>query len=77
MQPRRSKLVGFIIAEGSAIGLLLVTGASAGLLKHADPTLALSMNIATIAAAAAAAIIPILFFAIAPVLPRNDRGSEN
>jgi hypothetical protein len=38
----------------------------------ADPTLALSINVLTIAAAAVA-IIPIIFFAIAPVLPHDNR----
>ena len=72
-QRRRSKLIGFIIAEASAIGFLLVAGTFAVLFKKADPTLALSINIATIAAAAAAALIPIIYFAVAPVLPRDDR----
>ena len=70
---RRNKVFGFIIAEAVAIGLLLIIGAFAVSLKPADPTLALSINLATIAAAAAAAIIPIVFFAIAPVLPPDDR----
>jgi len=74
-QRRRSKLIGFIIAEASAIGLLLVAGAFAVLLKSANPVLALSMNIATIAAAAAVAVIPIIYFAIPPILPRADRRS--
>jgi hypothetical protein len=69
----RNKVVGFIIAEASAIGLLLLAGTFAVLLKQADPTLALSINVATIAAAAAVAIIPIIYFAVAPVLPREDR----
>ena len=72
-QRRRSKLIGFIIAEASAFGLLLISGAFALSLKPADPTLALSINLATIAAAAAVAIIPIVYFAIAPVLPRDER----
>jgi hypothetical protein len=72
-QRRRSKLIGFIIAEASAIGLLLLAGTFALSLKPADPALALSINIATIAAAAAVAIIPIIYFAIAPVLPRSAR----
>jgi hypothetical protein len=38
-------------------------------LKPADPTLAWSIDIITIAAAGAVAIIPFLFFAIVPVLP--------
>ena len=69
---RRSKVFGFIIAEASAVGLLLVAGAVALSLKPANPTVAWSIDIITIAAAAAAAIIPILFFAIVPVLPRAD-----
>ena len=70
---RRNKIFGFVVAEASAIGLLLLVGAIAVALKPSDPTLAWSINILTIAAAAAVAIIPILFFAIAPVLPRADR----
>jgi hypothetical protein len=69
----RNKVVGFFIAEAVAIGLLLVTGAFALLLKPADPTFAWSINIATIAAAVAVALIPIIYFAIAPVLPHGDR----
>jgi hypothetical protein len=65
----RNKVFGFIITEASAIGLLLVAGAIAVSLKPSDPTLALSINILTIVAAAAVAIIPIAFFAVAPILP--------
>ena len=72
-QRRRSKLIGFIIAEAVAIGLLLTAGTFAVLLRKLDPTVLLSINIATIAAAVAVAIIPIIFFAIAPVLPRDNR----
>ena len=70
---RRSKLIGFIIVEAVAIALLLIAGTFALSLKPADPSLALSINVATIAAAVAVAIIPIIFFAIAPVLPRDER----
>ena len=73
LQRRRSKLINFLIAEASAIGLLVLLGAIALSLKPTDPTLAWSINIVTIGAAAAVALIPILFFAIAPVLPREDR----
>ena len=69
----RNKVVGFIIAEAIAIGLLLVTGAFAMLVRWSDSTLALSINVLTIAAAAAVAIIPIIYFAIAPILPRDNR----
>ena len=70
---RRNKVVGFIIAEAIAIGLLLTTGAVALSFKPADPTLAWSINLATIAAAVAVAIIPIICFGIAPVLPPYKR----
>ena len=70
---RRSKVIGFIITETSAIAALLLAGIFAVSLKPADPTLILSINIVTIVAAAAVAIIPIAFFAIAPILPRTGR----
>ena len=66
---RRSKVIGFVITEASAIGLLLLAGIFAVSLKPTDPTLALSINIVTIVAAAAVVIIPIAFFAITPILP--------
>jgi hypothetical protein len=70
---RRNKFVGFIITEAVAIGLLLVAGTFAVSLKPANPSVALSINIATIIAAAAVALIPIIYFAIAPVLPHDER----
>ena len=70
---RRGKLIGFVIAEVSAIGALVLVGILAVSLKPTDPTLALSINVVTILAAAAVAIIPIAFFAIGPILPRADR----
>lgn len=73
LNPRRRKLINFLIAEASANGILFLAGAIALSLKPADPTLALSANIVTIAAAAAVAIIPIVFFAITPILPRGHR----
>ena len=65
----RSKVIAFIIAETVALGVLLVAGLFAVLGRWTDATLTLSINIVTIAAAFAVAIIPILFFAIIPVLP--------
>jgi hypothetical protein len=65
----RSKVIGFIIAEASAIGLLLLAGSFAVSFRLTDATLALLVNGVTIAAAAAVAIIPIAFFAVAPILP--------
>ena len=69
---RRSKILRFIIVEVSAIGLLLLVGSFAVLVRWSDPTLAFSIDILTIVAAAAVAIIPIGFFAIPSVLPRGQ-----
>ena len=66
-------MIGFLIAEASAVGLLLLVGSLALSVRLSDSTLTLLVNVVTIAAAAAVAIIPIIFFAVAPVLP----GGEN
>jgi hypothetical protein len=68
---RRAKVIGFIIAESSAIGLLLLLGTIALLARFTDSTLTMSINVLTIAAAAAVALIPIIFFAVTPVIPRQ------
>ena len=65
----RSKVIGFMIAEASAIGILILAGSFAVSSWLSNPELALSVNIVTIVAAAAVAIIPIVFFAVAPILP--------
>ena len=70
---RRSKVMGFLLAESVAIGVFFLAGAVALSLKPTDPTLLLSIDILTIVAASAVAIIPILFFAIRPILPRGER----
>ena len=70
---RRTKLISFLIAEASAIAVFFLAGAIALALKPTDPTLLLSIDIVTIAAASAVAILPILFFAIRPILPRGER----
>ena len=67
---RRSKLIGFIISEASAVGVLLLAGTLALSSPLPNPTLALSMNILTIVAAVVVAAIPIIFFALVPTLPR-------
>jgi hypothetical protein len=72
LQRHRSKVIGFIIAEASAIGLLLLAGSFAVSFRLTDATLALLVNGVTIVAAAAVAIIPIVFFAVAPILPRGN-----
>ena len=73
LRRRRSKVIGFIITEASAIGVLLLSGTFALSSRLADSILAMPVNIMTIAAAAAVAMIPIIFFAIAPILPRGER----
>jgi hypothetical protein len=70
---RRRKVIALIIVEASAIGVLFLAGSFALLPRPTDSTLLFSLNIATIAAAVAVALIPIIFFAVAPVLPRIDR----
>jgi hypothetical protein len=72
VQRNRSKWIGFIIAEGSAIAVLLMAGTFAISGRLTDSTVATSIDVVTIAAAAAAALIPIAFFAVAPVLPRGN-----
>jgi hypothetical protein len=72
LRRRRSKVIAFIITEALAIGVLLLSGTFALSSRLADSTLAMSVNIVTIGAAAAAAMIPIIFFAISPILPRRD-----
>jgi hypothetical protein len=72
LQRHRSKVIGFIIAEASAIGLLLLAGSFAVSFRLTDATLALLVNGVTIVAAAAVAIIPIVFFAVAPIVPRGN-----
>jgi hypothetical protein len=58
---RRSKVIGFIVAEASVIGVLLLAGTFAVSSRLTDSVLVLSVNILTIAAAVAVAIIPIAF----------------
>ena len=74
---RRTKVLQFLIIELSAIGLLLLVGSFAVVVRWSDSTLAFSINIVTIVAAAAVAIIPIAFFAIAPILPRGNRPEQH
>jgi hypothetical protein len=70
---RRGKFIAFAISEALALGFLLPSLAFGLLRRASDPTLALSMNVVTITAAAAVAIIPIIFYAIVPTIPRSER----
>jgi hypothetical protein len=70
---RRSKIRGFIIAETVAVGVLLLTGAFVLAASPVNPAVSTALNIVLFAAAAGVATIPILFFALAPILPRSGR----
>src|SRR6266404_3942730 len=66
---RKAKMRRFLFCESIAVGVLLPL-AILGLAFHPENTaLRWIMNISTIAAAVAAALIPILFFALTPTLP--------
>lgn len=66
------KLRRFIMLEAIAL-VALVPLAALGLLRvFRDPTLILIVDVITIAAAIAATVMPILFFAVAPPLPRGE-----
>lgn len=69
----RGKFIAFMISEASALGVLLPSLGFGLLRRFSNPTLALSMNVLTIAAAAAVAIIPIIFYATARTIPRSER----
>jgi len=66
-------MIGFLIAEASAIGVLLLVGSFALSFEAAEPIVAWLLNIMTLIAGAAVAVIPIIFFGIAPILPKADR----
>jgi hypothetical protein len=69
---RRSKLARFIICEGATLAVFIPL-AILGLGRvFKDPSLVLLINILTIAAAVSAALIPIVFFALTPTLPRDE-----
>lgn len=67
----RGKLLRFLLVEGLA-AIILIPCAILILLRYlTDPTLIMVTNIAAIASAIALAIIPIVFFAFGPTLPRG------
>ena len=70
---RQRKFLTFVVFEGVALAVLIPSLVFGMVRRFADPTLALSMNVVTIAAAAAVAILPILFYAIASPIPRGER----
>jgi hypothetical protein len=70
---RKAKMRRFIACESVALAVLLPL-VILGLSRHPDNVaLVWIMNISTIASAVAAALIPIIFFALAPTLPEIER----
>ena len=72
-QSRRSKVLGFIIAETVAIIILVLAGTFVVSARPVDSTVVTALNVVMFVAAVGVAAIPILFFAIAPILPRSRR----
>ena len=70
---RRSKLFGFIIAETVAVGVLLLAGVFVLSARPVNSMIMTALNVVMFAAAGSAAVIPILFFAVTPILPRGPR----
>jgi hypothetical protein len=72
-EQRRSKLIRFVVLEFFATAVLVPSAWLVLSGRITDPTIVVLMNILTIAAAAAAVIVPIFLFALAPALPRHKR----
>ena len=70
---RRSKVLGFIIAETVAIVILLLAGTFVLSARPVNSTVITALNVVMVAAAVGVATIPIFFFALAPILPRSRR----
>jgi len=69
----RSKIRKFIVAESAAIGILVLAGTVVLSARPVDPAIITALNVVMAVAAAGVAVIPIVFFALAPVLPRSRR----
>jgi len=70
---RKMKMRRFIVYESIAVAILLPL-AILGIMQHpSNAILIWILNVSTIAAAFAAALIPILFYAATPTLPEIDR----
>jgi hypothetical protein len=70
---RKAKVRRFIVYESIALGILLPLAFLGLTYRVENVVLHWTMNISTIAAAFAAALIPILFFAATPTLPEIER----
>jgi hypothetical protein len=70
---RKMKMRRFIVYESIAVAILLPL-ATIGIVRHPSSVILVwALNISTIAAAFAAALIPILFYAVTPTLPEIER----
>ena len=69
---RSNKFTRFIFCESVTLAVFLPLAILGFCRVFSDPILVLLINILTIAAAVTAALIPILFFALAPTLPRDE-----
>jgi hypothetical protein len=72
-EQRRSKFIRFVVLEFFATAVLVPSAWLVLSGRITDPTIVILMNILTIAAAAAAVIVPIFLFALSPALPRHKR----
>jgi hypothetical protein len=70
---RNPKFVRFALCEAAALSVFIPSAILVVSRYFTDPGMMLFLNIFTIAGAIVAAIIPILFFGIAPALPPSDR----
>ena len=70
---RRSKVHGFIVAETVALGVLLLAGTFVLSARPVNSIVITALNVVMLAAAGSVAVIPILFFAFTPILPRGRR----
>jgi hypothetical protein len=70
---RKAKVRRFIVYETIALGILLPLAFLGLTFRAENAVLHWTMNILTIAAAFAAALIPILFFAATPTLPEIEQ----
>lgn len=68
---RRLKFVRFLICQMMALGLVAASAALAISRPFTSPSLTLTFTLLTVAGAIAAAIIPILFYALPAKLPRS------
>ena len=69
---RSNKFTRFIFCESVTLAVFLPFAILGFCRVFSDPILVFLINILTIAAAVTAALIPILFFALAPTLPRDE-----